>query len=32
MPGKYFGVYMFCMRFLCPICILLVFLHQFGVI
>ena len=32
MPGKYFGVYMFCMKFLCPICILLVFLHQFGVI
>ena len=30
--GRLFGVYMFAVRFVCPICILLIFLHQFGVI
>lgn len=30
--GKFFAVYMFCVRFLCPICITVIFLHQFGVI
>jgi NSS family neurotransmitter:Na+ symporter len=30
--GNFFQVYLFCVRFVCPICILLVFLHQFGVL
>ena len=30
--GRFFGIYLFCVRFVCPICILLIFLHQFGVI
>ncbi len=30
--GRLFSIYLFCVRFLCPIGILLVFLHQFGVI
>lgn len=30
--GRFFGIFMFCVRYVCPICILLVFLHQFGVI
>ena len=30
--GRFFNVYMFCVRFVCPVCIVLIFLHQFGVI
>ena len=30
--GRFFGVYLFCVRYVCPLCILLIFLHQFGVI
>lgn len=32
MRGKYFHMYIFLVKYLCPVCILLVFLHQFGVI
>lgn len=28
--GRYFHTYLFCMKYICPICILLIFLHQFG--
>ena len=31
MRGKYFHLYIFLVKYLCPVCILLVFLHQFGV-
>ena len=30
--GRFFGIYLFAVRYVCPIGILLVFLHQFGVI
>ena len=30
--GRFFSAYLFCVRFVCPLCILLIFLHQFGVI
>lgn len=30
--GRFFGIYLFCVRYVCPVCILLIFLHQFGVI
>ena len=30
--GRFFGLYLFAVRYVCPICILLIFLHQFGVI
>ena len=30
--GRFFGVYLFCVRYICPICILLIFLHQLEVI
>lgn len=30
--GKLFHTYLFCIKFVCPVCILLIFLHQFGVI
>ena len=30
--GKLFHVYLFCIKFVCPVCILLIFLHQFGLI
>lgn len=32
MRGKYFHLYIVLVKYLCPVCILLVFLHQFGVI
>ncbi|MGN1374965.1 MAG: sodium-dependent transporter [Prevotella sp.] len=28
--GKYFHTYLFCMKYICPVCIMLIFLHQFG--
>lgn len=28
--GKLFHTYLFCIKFVCPICILMIFLHQFG--
>ena len=30
--GRIFGLYLFCIRYICPLCIVLIFLHQFGVI
>ena len=27
-----FGIYLFAVRFVCPLCILLIFMHQFGII
>jgi NSS family neurotransmitter:Na+ symporter len=30
--GTFFGIYLFCVRFICPVCILLIFLSQLGVI
>jgi len=32
LKGRFFSIYLFCVRFVCPICILLVFLHQFNII
>ncbi|MCD8296042.1 MAG: sodium-dependent transporter [Prevotella sp.] len=28
--GKFFNVYIFCIRYICPICIMLIFLYQLG--
>ena len=30
--GRFFGAYLFCVRFVSPLCILLIFLNQFGII
>lgn len=30
--ARYLPVYLFCVRFICPVCILLIFLHQMGII
>ena len=30
--GRFFGVYLFCVRFICPLAIALIFLHQFKVL
>lgn len=30
--GRFFHFYLFCMKYVCPVCIALVFLHQFGII
>ncbi len=30
--GRFFSAYLFCVRFVCPLCILLIFFNQFGVI
>lgn len=30
--GRFFNVYLFCVRFICPLCILLIFFHQLGII
>lgn len=30
--GRLFHTYLFCMKYVCPVCILLIFLHQFGLI
>ena len=30
--GRFFGVYLFSVRYICPLCILLIFLHQMGVV
>lgn len=32
LSGRFFGVYLFCVRYVCPVCILVIFLHQFGVV
>jgi NSS family neurotransmitter:Na+ symporter len=32
LSGRLFGVFLFSVRFICPLGILLIFLHQFGVI
>ena len=30
--GRFIGIFLFCVRFVCPTCILLIFLHQLGVV
>lgn len=30
--GRFFHIYLFCMKYICPLCILFIFLHQFGII
>ena len=30
--GRIFGLYLFCIRYICPLCIILIFLHQFDII
>lgn len=30
--GRLFGAFLFLVRFVCPVCILMIFLHQFGVL
>lgn len=30
--NKFYGAYLFCVRFVCPTCILIIFLHQLGYI
>lgn len=32
LDGRFFGLFYFLVRFICPICIMAIFLHQFGVI
>ena len=29
--GTFFGIYIFCVRFICPVCIMLILLHQLNV-
>lgn len=31
-PSTFYGLYLFAIRFVCPLCIAAIFLHQFGVI
>ena len=30
--GRFFHVYVFCVKYVCPVCITMIFLHQFGII
>ncbi|MDO4159014.1 MAG: sodium-dependent transporter [Prevotellaceae bacterium] len=30
--GKFFHTYLFCVKYICPICIILIFLNQFGIV
>ena len=30
--SAFFGAFLFCVRFVCPVCIVIIFLHQFGVL
>lgn len=32
LSGRFFAVYLFAVRYICPICVILVFLHQLGVL
>ncbi len=32
LQGRFLGIYFFAVRYVCPVCIILVFLHQLGVI
>lgn len=32
LKGRLFGIYLFAVRIVCPICIMLVFLHQLGIV
>ncbi len=32
LSSKFFNAYIFCVKFICPICILLIFLHQLGIL
>ena len=32
MRCRFFHLYLFCVKYVCPLCILLIFLHQFGLI
>ena len=31
-PGRFFHLYLFLVKYVCPLCILFIFLHQFGLI
>ena len=30
--STFYGIFLFCVRFICPVCIVIIFLHQFGII
>lgn len=30
--STFYAVFLFCVRFICPVCIVIIFLHQFGII
>lgn len=30
--GRFYGIWLFFVRFVCPVCIVMIFLHQFGVV
>ena len=32
LSGRFFGAYLFLVRYVCPLAILCIFLHQFGII
>ena len=32
LSGRFFGIYLFLIRVVCPVCIVVIFLHQFGLI
>jgi NSS family neurotransmitter:Na+ symporter len=32
LPGTFFHLYLFLVKYICPLCILFIFLHQFGLI
>ena len=32
LSGRFFALFLFCVRYVCPLCILLVFLHQLGIV
>ena len=32
LSGRFVSLFLFCVRFVCPVCILLIFLHQLGVV
>lgn len=30
--GRFYGIWLFFVRFVCPVSIIMIFLHQFGVV
>ena len=30
--STFYAIFLFCVRFICPVCIVIIFLHQFGII